>query len=62
MNYSFIIKTLTEILFKFKIHKVLNLLQINKLLSIKLDNINNININNQNEPIKQSIKIYLIII
>ena len=37
---------LTKILFKFKTYKVLNLLQINKLLSIKLNNINNININN----------------
>ena len=46
MNYLFIIKTLIKILFKFKTYKVLNLLQINKLLSIKLNNINNININN----------------
>ena len=39
-------KTPIEILFKFKTYKILNLLQINKLLPIKLDNINNININN----------------
>ena len=37
---------LTEILFKFKTYKILNLLQINKLLLIKLNNINDININN----------------
>ena len=39
-------KMLIEILFKFKTYKILNLLQINKLLFIKLNNINNININN----------------
>ena len=37
---------LIEILFKFKTYKILNLLQINKLLFIKLNNINDININN----------------
>ena len=46
INYLFIMKTLTEILFKFKTYKVLNLLQINKLSFIKLNNVNNININN----------------
>ena len=39
-------KMLIKILFKFKTCKALNLLQINKLLLIKLNNINNININN----------------
>ena len=39
-------KILTEILFRFKTYKVLNLLQINKLLSIKLNDVNDTNINN----------------
>ena len=39
-------KMLIKILFRFKTYKVLDLLQINKLLLIKLNNTNNININN----------------
>ena len=45
MNYLFIIKMLIKILFKFKTYKILNLLQINNTLFIKLNNVNNINNN-----------------
>ena len=38
-------KTLIEILFKFKTYKMLDLLQINNILPIKLNNVNNINNN-----------------
>ena len=45
INYSFIMKTLIKILFRFKTYKVLNLLQINNILLIKLNNMNDINNN-----------------
>ncbi|MCJ1485180.1 hypothetical protein MMC06_005354 [Schaereria dolodes] len=56
-------KTLTEILFGFKTHKALDLLQINDTPPIELDDANDTN-NDQNEPFepgeptKQPVKTY----